>query len=319
MHPSSAQATSATHTHLVGDLRAVCDLEVPGLRTAAPAPPDLRIDLTGRWADEAPEGPASPWYEEAQFRALRWPEERCFEIRYPDGCSFVLDEAGTRIWARWPAAYTLDDAASYLTGPILGIALRLRGRALLHASAVISQGRAVALVGPAGAGKSTTALGLALRGAPLALDDLLVLGQRGEGVVGGGSTRVRLWPDAGRVLYGGERELPALCPSWDKRFVEFEPPEGPLPLSALYLLGAEGKGPVRVEAVPPAEALMDLLGNGYPHPSYRFGAAAHRRQFEALCDLAGRVPVRRVVRPGGLSSIPQVCDAVLDDVTRLLG
>ena len=50
-------------------------------------------------------------------------------------------------------------------GPVFAFVLRLRGAVTFHASAV-RIGDAVAFLGPQGAGKSTTAAALALRGCP---------------------------------------------------------------------------------------------------------------------------------------------------------
>jgi hypothetical protein len=54
--------------------------------------------------------------------------------------------------------------------------------AILHASAISLDGRAVILAGNSGSGKSTLTAGLAAAGAPLIADDLLPLGSAGEGV-----------------------------------------------------------------------------------------------------------------------------------------
>ena len=69
-----------------------------------------------------------------------------------------------RVWAVWPAASSLEDVATYLLGPVLGLLLRLRGVPCLHASAVAFGDSAVAFAGSEGAGKSTTAAALASRG-----------------------------------------------------------------------------------------------------------------------------------------------------------
>ena len=80
-----------------------------------------------------------------------------FRLRYADGTEFLVDRAGSQVWATWPDSSTLEDTATYLLGPVLGFVLRLRGITCLHASAVAVGDRAIALLGPASAGKSTTA------------------------------------------------------------------------------------------------------------------------------------------------------------------
>src|SRR5271156_5635286 len=73
-------------------------------------------------------------------------------LDYFDGAKFWLDARGTRIWAPWPENLTIEDTATYLLGPVLGLLLRLRGVVCLHASAVSFGDYAVALMGPEGAG-----------------------------------------------------------------------------------------------------------------------------------------------------------------------
>jgi hypothetical protein len=77
---------------------------------------------------------------------------RFFRLRYADGTQFLVARTGNQVWATWPEPLTLDDTATYLLGPILGLVLRLRGTVCLHASAIALGGRAVVLVGAAGAG-----------------------------------------------------------------------------------------------------------------------------------------------------------------------
>ena len=72
---------------------------------------------------------------------------------YSDGVRFAVEREGREIWADWPEGYSLEDACTYLMGPVIAFTLRLRGVTCLHASSVAVDGRAIALTGPAGAGK----------------------------------------------------------------------------------------------------------------------------------------------------------------------
>ena len=73
-----------------------------------------------------------------------------FRLRYSDGCQFVMNRAGTRLWVSGPEAANPEYLATYLLGPVLGILLRLRGTPCLHGSAVAVGGRALALLGRPG-------------------------------------------------------------------------------------------------------------------------------------------------------------------------
>ena len=144
-----------------------------------------------------------------------------FRLRYSDGTEFLVDRAGSEVWATWPDSSTLEDTATYLLGPILGFVLRLRGITCLHASAVVVGDRAIALIGPANAGKSTTAAAFCRRGHPILADDIVALLERDEIVqVQPAYPQLRLWPDSVALLYGTSDALPRLTPTWDKRALD---------------------------------------------------------------------------------------------------
>ena len=120
-----------------------------------------------------------------------------------DRIEFLIDRSGSQVWVNWPESCPLEDAATYLLGPIFGFVLRLRGVVSLHASAVAVADRAVVLVGPCGAGKSTTAAALARLGFPVLSDNIVALEERGGSlIVHPGNARLSLWPDSVRTLFG---------------------------------------------------------------------------------------------------------------------
>ena len=128
---------------------------------------------------------ASPYQDELGNPALtiwKLAGSRYLRLAYLDGTQFWLDREGREVWATWPDNLTLEDTATYLLGPVLGILLRLRGVTCLHASAVAFGEKAVAFVGSEGAGKSTTAAALARRGHAVLSDDVVALAER-NGIV----------------------------------------------------------------------------------------------------------------------------------------
>jgi len=50
-----------------------------------------------------------------------------FGFFYGDGARFAVDRHGRDVRADWPEDYTLEDACTYLLGPVMGFVLRLRG------------------------------------------------------------------------------------------------------------------------------------------------------------------------------------------------
>ena len=239
---------------------------------------------------------------------------------YSDGPRFAVCHDGCEIWADWPESYTLEDTCTYLVGPVLAFVLRLRGTVCLHASSISIDGRAIALLGSPGAGKSTTAAGFAELGYPVVSDDVVVLTDKGNTfLVQPGYPRINLWPDSVQALYGSEDNLPKITPTWGKRYLALDQNDRcfrsePLPLGAIYLLGEREAGltsPV-IEELGGTVAFTTLVGNTYVH--YLLDREMERRDFEVLSSVVANVPVRKVrpvKDPTGLSAL---CESIAADI-----
>src|SRR5258708_20599287 len=116
-------------------------------------------------------------------RVARSRDGAFFRIDYCDGTRVIVNAAGQRVWARG-ATPDLEDTATYLLGPVLGMVLRLRGVNCLHASAVPIADRACAFVGPSGSGNSSIAAAFARRGHAVLCYDVTPVAER-RGPVGG--------------------------------------------------------------------------------------------------------------------------------------
>src|SRR5215204_865498 len=141
------------------------NMPVPGLIALPPdGPADIRVIL-GSTPDEAGRPPhvervtyvSSYRCERGEPTLTAWyrAENDSYRLRYPDGTEFFVAGSGEGVWATGPDTLTPEDTATYLLGPILGFVLMRRGVTTLHASSVSADGRALAFLGPAGAGKST--------------------------------------------------------------------------------------------------------------------------------------------------------------------
>jgi hypothetical protein len=248
---------------------------------------------------------------------------RFFRLRYADGTEFLVARSGAAVWATWPEPLTLDDTATYLLGPILGFVLRLRGFVCLHASGVALGGLAVALVGQAGAGKSTVAAAFARSGARVLSDDVVPLDDRGGTLlVQPGNPRLRLWSTSAQILFGSPDALPRLTPNWDKLYLDlggddFAFQKTPLPLGAVYVLGprsGDTQAPF-VEQLSPQQAMMELVGNTYVN--YLLDGSMRAREFAVLGRLLRSVPVARVVPHEDPASLSTMCQVILEDLHRL--
>jgi hypothetical protein len=255
----------------------------------------------------------------ARPRLAVWSVGDHYHLQYKDGTEFLVDTAGTRVWATWPSAtLTLEDTATYLLGPIMGFVLLLRGFTSLHACAVAVDDQAIAIVGPAGSGKSTTAAAFAERGYAILAEDVVTLTEVGTSfMVQPGYPSIRLWPSSVEALYGAAATLPKLTPTWDKRYLDltqenYEFQKQPLPLAAIYLLAERGGDPApSVHELAPSEALMSLIGNAYA--TYLMDRGMRAREFELLNRVVKTLPVRRIVPHSDPARIGELCHTIVED------
>lgn len=255
----------------------------------------------------------------ANPRLIVWRLRDYFHLRYADGTQFVVDNAGTRVWATWPTGtLTLEDTATYLLGPVMGFVLLLRGCVSLHACAVAVDGGALALVGPAGSGKSTTAAAFAERGYAILAEDVVTLQDRGaEFLVQPGYPSIRLWPSSVEALYGATATLPRLTPTWDKCYLDltqekYEFQRQPLPLAAIYLLGErqDDRAPL-VGKIASTERLMSLVANTYA--TYLMDKSMRAREFEMLGRVLESLPIKRVTPHSDPARIGELCQTIIED------
>lgn len=278
-------------------------------------------------ADVFPSVREEMWYvseraavnEDPTLVAYRSTDGAWYRLAYADGIEFRVSADGARVGCAWPAELSLEDAATYLLGSICGFVLRLRGVTSLHASAIAIGELAVAVTGPAGAGKSTTAAAFAARGNAILSDDVVALVDSKDGVrVRPAYPHLRLWPDAVQALYGGARDLPPLTPTWEKRFLDLEGEGGafhaaPLPLGAVYVLAGreDADDAPRLEALGPSDALLTLLANVYM--GWLPGAENRARDLALLGRVAARSPVVVATPHADPARLPELCDAIEAD------
>lgn len=244
-----------------------------------------------------------------------------YRLAYADGTRVVVDAQGSNVWATGPEGATVEDTAAYLLGPALAFVLKLRGITCLHASAVAIDGRAVAFVGPAGAGKSSAAAAFARAGYPVLTDDVAPLHDRGTRFeIQPAYPRVRLWPDSAEALFGSPEALPRITPLWGKRYLDLNQPrfeftDRALELAAIYLLAPRVPGAAPAfEALDSRAGLMALVVESY---SRRFLDRAQRaREFDLLSRVVANVPMRRLSPCADLGRISGLCEAILRDLER---
>lgn len=239
-----------------------------------------------------------------------------FLFRYADATEFHLSRDGRAIWATWAPSSTLADTEVYLLGPILGFAQRLMGLLCLHASAVVVDGEAIALAGPAYAGKSTTAGAFGAAGFGVLADDMTALrGRGGETFAMPAYDFLRVWEDSERLLLGSSGTLPRLAPAWDKRTLRprgqgWTLHEQPAHLAAVCVLSPreDGARAPRVEAVPPADAFVALAANTYAN--YLLDDRMRAEEFAGIARLLMTTRVFRAIPSSDPARIGELVDAI---------
>ena len=264
----------------------------------------------------------SPYHDEAGNPVLKiWKvgSGNFSRLAYSDGTQFWLDREGTEVWATWPDNLTIEDAATYLLGPILGRVLRLRGVTCLHASAVAFGKQALAFVGPEGAGKSTTAAALALRGHAILSDDVVALTERdGTFFVEPAYPYLCLWPESVQSIYGSPEALPRITPNYEKRCLSLEKQklgfqEQALPLAAIYILRERRSDAAPLlEAITPREAFLSLVANTFGTNVVEGTMRAN--EFETLGRVVPGVRIRQLWAHEDPSRLPELCQQICTDL-----
>jgi hypothetical protein len=304
---------------LEGTLRLEGVVETPRVRQ-----PDTRLERVAR--------------AEVDRRWRRAQPRTVFERRLGDGrvgLSVERDEGlGFRVWAPRHGCYLVSPDGRRVvgappTGPswrwellvlaqVLPLAAVLRGKDVLHASAVALHGRAVAFMGPSGAGKTTLAARIVANGARLVTDDVLAVDLSGQNVVvHRGSAVARIASAELRDMSHRERQaLGPVIARGEKSHVS--PPLSPqqLPLALTYhLVRPAGLRGAQIAAVRPYDPAL-LLGNAFL--PYVADPGRLRRLLEICAAVAESTPLYEV-RVGTDTASPDVAAAVLRHAESALG
>jgi hypothetical protein len=314
------------HRCSIYGLGLVANTTIPGVPASAAATEDVRITFGSlpSWLHEVSDNEIETTYiadytDECGNPVLcvfRLLEGKYYRFTYADQTEFVLDQAGTEIWVRWPEPLTIEDATTYLLGPIMGFVMLLRGVVCLHASAIAVGSDAIAILGPAGSGKSTTAAAFAQRAFRILAEDVVTLDDREDHfLVRPAYPCIRLWPASVKALYGTESRLPRLTPNWDKCYLDLTEQfqKEPLPLAAIYILDErrDDTSAPYIEPLDRTAALMSLVANTYA--TKLMDKQMRAREFELLTRVLNNVPLRRVTPHADAARIPELCDRILED------
>jgi hypothetical protein len=315
-------------------LRIQSNIEIPGfLRLSEELPADVAVTFGNlpAWLEHSIPPDRDAWHVSSELGRNGEPSSRVwkvgdgayFRIFYDDATDCVVDRKGTNVWISWRAPNRVEDIVPYLQGQVLGLVQRLRGTTCLHASSIVVGKNAIAIAGPAGFGKSSTAAAFLRMGYAVLADDVTpVYEEAGKFMVRPAHGRLWLYPDMVETLYGSSDALPQFAPSWEKRYLDLNAagpgqPGEPKPLRAIYVLAERANEPDRphVGEAGPHDTMLELLCNTYIN--HLLDPEMRSREFTLLSRLQQSVPLR-VIRPHeNASRIYQLCEMILEDLASL--
>jgi hypothetical protein len=304
------------------------DLPLPGLQALADPPPEsdlvLYLAAIPSWAQKLLKiqpvarriRPAAVLPGES-FTVWEYADESFFQLIYGDGTRFVIDGRAARVWGEPGLGLTHEDLCVYLLGPVMGFIARRRGFTPLHASSVIIGKRAIALLGEAGSGKSTTSAALALRGWPTLCEDVCILTETNMQLhVVPGYPRICLWPDSVSYLFSSPDALPAIVRGWEKRFLPLDGSTraraaiSSCPLSSIFFLAPrtdDDRAP-SIEPLPKRQAVLQLVQNSYMN--WLLNRQQRASEFDIIVKLVSQVDCFRLT--------PSSDPARLDELVSLI-
>lgn len=290
----------------------------PGL---PPLPPDRVTSLRGA-ARPAPAAPLTR-LELVEPRTIdqAWPDSGARRLLAEDlgqGLERTIDhhpEIGYRLFARgFGLALVSPDGRlvrcappdlapwrwqRFLVGRVLPWAAILSGLEAFHAGAVAVGGKAIALVGPSGAGKTSLVARLVLAGAGFLTDDVLALDRASDGALRAhpGASVVGLRAAELEQLSAAERErLGTLLGNDDKAYLSLARSHEAVPLGAVYFLTTGERAGGSIEPLPAPDPRI-LMASTFVLTL----ATPDRLQnlLDVCAEIASSVPAHRVrVEPG---------------------
>jgi hypothetical protein len=219
---------------------------------------------------------------------------------------------------------TDESLTTYLLGQVLSFSLLSRGYEPLHATAVVIDGEAVALLGDCGYGKSTLGAAFVARGIPVLTDDVLALEMRGgRWMAHAGPPRLKLFPSVARRLLArtAASRLHADTSKLILPLAGAQANDHAVPLGALYVLPdpekRSGRAQARINVAPldGQQAFLALVRSAFN--LIQVDRARLANQFDVATRLVRDVPMRRLTYRRRLSLLNFVCDAVIADMATL--
>jgi hypothetical protein len=308
----------------VGGVTLASEVPLPELGSASPGrDPDWSFQLGPTRARP----PRERWFHRwttphgRQWLALGRDDD-AYVLRFARTATFRVAPARQSIVCEGAALVPARTVRHLLLNQVLPLALT-RTKCVLHASAVVQDGGAMAFAGQTGSGKSTLSTALSRAGATLMCDDALVVDPRGGRFYGVPMyNAVRLWPDSVEALFDKSAAgFPTVSHYNVKRIVKVSngsPPDAPALLRVICVMAAKDEmrraRQVACRALTPRDALMRLTPFAF-HLDV-CDADQLRQHFERLASVVERVPVIELVYPWRLGALADTAGHVLGALAK---
>jgi len=212
-----------------------------------------------------------------------------------------------------------QELRAFLFGPVLAVICYLRGMLPLHACALRVRGRAIAVAGKSGSGKSTIAAALSERGHALITDDICACIQHFDRtLVLPTYPALKLDRASLRAIGIGTGKMTPIGPDFQKvqvmRSRGFDPTPAPLELVYLIEDAPEGNRDVIVSAGG-TEGFQRVSAEIYRPPIGRL-LLAKSDFFAMATQFATQVTIRRLIRRPDLRQLQALAEAIEVDALR---
>lgn len=266
----------------------------------------LSIQRAGATAIPPWESLAEPWRDhEGMIYAYGQVHENEHWIHMPGLASFRFSSHGDDIAVPVTNSEPDELLLEAYRRRVLPMAVQVRGREVLHASAIRGPAGVVTFCGTTQSGKSSIAFGLSQRGYPLWADDMVAFEVSDRGAVGVSLPfRPRLRKSAAELL------------AWNASAQTFPRPDdtpagshkSPLAIVCVLRKDAAASSPVAVRRLSSANAFATVLD----HACCFLPQAAERKRLMVrhYLELVAVTPIYEVCFQPGLTSFPLILDAV---------
>jgi len=324
-------AGGGRYAYRLGELGILSDTPLPELTPCDRALIEDSEPLAIRLQDAAAKRGTSPprWFINLDLAdGTRWASRaktaKGYLLRYHDLADFEVDRAGRELVCQCRSDDVSDlTLRALLVDYVLPLILALRGKCVLHASAVATERGACAFAGDSGIGKSTLATSLSLAGYAVLTDDFLILERRETVIASPSHPHVKLREDSLEALlpdgtnaapvadYTAKRRLRLDLPKWGAA-IQSHPVSRIFFLSRIETAGGASSAKPRMEALSRRDACMELINYGMRLDSTDPELLA--REFDFAQYAANHIPMKRLWLPNDLRALDAVREVIEDEL-----